>query len=65
MPGLREPLFEVDGVARAKPAGMAGIGIAKGGDAELLAQPGADIVVPSIDHVRRAAEGRLEVRPRL
>jgi len=49
------------GVQAAKAGGMAGIGVARADDAEMLAGAGADIVVPTLDHVDLAAltEGRL------
>jgi beta-phosphoglucomutase-like phosphatase (HAD superfamily) len=49
------------GVQAAKAGAMAAIGIARADDADLLAAAGADIVVPSLDQVDRAAlaEGRL------
>ena len=49
------------GVQAAKAGGMAAIGIARAGDADLLAAAGADIVVDTLDQVDLAAlaEGRL------
>ena len=49
------------GVQAAKAGGMAAIGIARAGDADLLAAAGADLVVDSLDRVDLAAlaEGRL------
>jgi beta-phosphoglucomutase len=49
------------GVQAAKAGGMAAIGIARAGDAQLLAAAGADIVVSSLDDVDTAAltAGRL------
>jgi beta-phosphoglucomutase-like phosphatase (HAD superfamily) len=52
------------GVQAAKAGGMAAVGIARADDADLLAAAGADIVVPTLDHVDTAAlvDGRLVVR---
>lgn len=52
------------GVQAAKRGGMAAIGVARADDAGMLAGAGADIVVPDLDHVDRAAltEGRLAAR---
>ncbi|HEX2563732.1 MAG TPA: HAD-IA family hydrolase, partial [Acidimicrobiales bacterium] len=49
------------GVQAAKAGGMAAIGIARAGDADLLAAAGADIVVDVLDEVDMAAlaDGRL------
>jgi beta-phosphoglucomutase-like phosphatase (HAD superfamily) len=49
------------GVQAAKAGGMAAVGIARAGDADLLAAAGADIVVDTLDQVDLAAlaEGRL------
>jgi beta-phosphoglucomutase len=49
------------GVRAAKAGGMAAVGIARAGDADLLAGAGADLVVTSLDQVDRAAlrSGRL------
>ncbi len=49
------------GLQAAKAGGMAAIGIARAGDADLLAAAGADIVVDTLDRVDLAAlaEGRL------
>ena len=54
------------GVQAAKAGGMAAVGIARSDDADLLAAAGADIVVPSLDHVDTAAlvAGRLVTRAR-
>jgi beta-phosphoglucomutase-like phosphatase (HAD superfamily) len=54
------------GVQAAKAGGMAAVGIARADDADLLAAAGADIVVPSLDHVDTAAlvGGRLVARTR-
>ena len=50
------------GVEAAKAGAMAAIGIARGGEEELLTQAGADIVVTDLDEVDMAAlaQGRLE-----
>ncbi len=52
------------GVQAAKAGGMAAVGIARADDADLLSDAGADIVVPSLDHVDTAAliAGRLATR---
>jgi trehalose/maltose hydrolase-like predicted phosphorylase/beta-phosphoglucomutase-like phosphatase (HAD superfamily) len=52
------------GIQAAKAAGMAALGVARLGDEELLAQAGADLVVPTLDDVslRALAEGRLQER---
>jgi beta-phosphoglucomutase len=49
------------GVKAAKAGGMGAIGIARGDDADLLAEAGADVVVSSLDEVDGAAlrDGRL------
>ena len=51
------------GVEAAKAGGMAAIGVARAGDADRLAQAGADIVVATLDEVDHSAlaEGRLAV----
>ena len=46
------------GVEAAKAGGMTAIGIARAGDAELLATAGADLVVTSLDDVDTAALAR-------
>jgi beta-phosphoglucomutase-like phosphatase (HAD superfamily) len=50
------------GVAAAKAGTMPAVGIARAGDAALLAEAGADIVVTNLDELDRSAfvEGRLE-----
>jgi beta-phosphoglucomutase len=52
------------GVQAAKAGGMAAIGVARADDAGMLADAGADIVVPDLDRVDLAAlkEGRLATR---
>jgi beta-phosphoglucomutase len=52
------------GVQAAKSGGMAAIGVARGDDADLLRQAGADIVVPTLDEVDLTAlrEGRLTTK---
>jgi trehalose/maltose hydrolase-like predicted phosphorylase/beta-phosphoglucomutase-like phosphatase (HAD superfamily) len=52
------------GVQAAKAGAMAALGVARLGDEELLAQAGADLVVPTLDDVslRALAEGRLQER---
>jgi trehalose/maltose hydrolase-like predicted phosphorylase/beta-phosphoglucomutase-like phosphatase (HAD superfamily) len=52
------------GIQAAKAARMAALGVARLGDEELLAQAGADLVVPTLDDVslRALAEGRLQER---
>ncbi len=54
----------VSGVAAAKTAGMAALGVARLGDDELLRTAGADLVVTTLDDVsvEALAEGRLEQR---
>jgi trehalose/maltose hydrolase-like predicted phosphorylase/beta-phosphoglucomutase-like phosphatase (HAD superfamily) len=51
----------VSGITAAKAGGMAALGIARAGDAELLTDAGADLVVTSLDSVDRDSllEGRL------
>lgn len=51
----------VAGIRAAKAAGMAALGVARAGDAAMLAGAGADLVVGSLDEVDvgRLAEGRL------
>lgn len=54
------------GVAAARAGGMPAIGIARAGDADLLAAAGADVVVATLDEVDRTAlaGGRLaRLRP--
>ena len=53
------------GVQAAKAGGMTAIGIARAGDADLLAAAGADLVVATLDDVDTAAlaDRRLVVRP--
>jgi beta-phosphoglucomutase-like phosphatase (HAD superfamily) len=55
----------VAGVHAAKAGGMAALGVARLGEAELLANAGADLVVRSLDEVSRPAlaEGLLERKP--
>jgi trehalose/maltose hydrolase-like predicted phosphorylase/beta-phosphoglucomutase-like phosphatase (HAD superfamily) len=52
------------GIQAAKAAGMAGLGVARLDDRELLEQAGADLVVTTLDDVSRRAlaQGRLEER---
>ena len=52
------------GIQAAKAAGMAGLGVARLGDRDLLLEAGADLVVTTLDDVslRALAEGRLEER---
>jgi beta-phosphoglucomutase-like phosphatase (HAD superfamily) len=52
------------GVQAAKAGGMAAVGIARADDADLLAAAGADLVVPTLDHVDTVAlvGGRLATR---
>ena len=52
------------GVEAAKAGGMAAIGVARAGDADLLAAAGADVVVTTLDDVDTTAlaEGRLATR---
>jgi beta-phosphoglucomutase-like phosphatase (HAD superfamily) len=52
------------GIQAAKSGGMAGLGVARAGDAALLAGAGADLVVTSLDDVDvdRLREGRLVAR---
>jgi trehalose/maltose hydrolase-like predicted phosphorylase/beta-phosphoglucomutase-like phosphatase (HAD superfamily) len=52
------------GVQAAKAGNMAALGVARLGDEELLADAGADLVVPTLDDVslRALAEGRLQER---
>jgi trehalose/maltose hydrolase-like predicted phosphorylase/beta-phosphoglucomutase-like phosphatase (HAD superfamily) len=52
------------GVQAAKAGNMAALGVARLGDEQLLADAGADLVVPTLDDVslRALAEGRLEER---
>jgi trehalose/maltose hydrolase-like predicted phosphorylase/beta-phosphoglucomutase-like phosphatase (HAD superfamily) len=52
------------GIQAAKAGNMAAIGVARLGDEELLADAGADLVVPTLDDVslRALAEGRLQER---
>ncbi len=51
----------VSGVTAAKAGKMAALGIARAGDAKLLSEAGADLVVTTLDHVDRDGllEGRL------
>ncbi len=55
------------GIEAAKAGGMAALGIARAGDADLLAAADADLVVTTLDDVDTAAfrEGRLVRRPAL
>jgi len=55
----------VAGVQAAKAGRMAALGVARLGEADLLADAGADLVVRSLDEVSRPAlaEGRLERKP--
>jgi hypothetical protein len=55
------------GVQAAKAGGMAAIGVARAGDADLLAAADADLVVTTLDHVDTTAlcEGRLARRQAL
>ena len=52
------------GIEAAKAGRMAGLGVARADDAELLAAAGADVVVPTLDDIDVAAlaEGRLMQR---
>jgi trehalose/maltose hydrolase-like predicted phosphorylase/beta-phosphoglucomutase-like phosphatase (HAD superfamily) len=52
------------GIQAAKAGNMAALGVARLGDEELLADAGADLVVPTLDDVslRALAEGRLQER---
>jgi beta-phosphoglucomutase-like phosphatase (HAD superfamily) len=55
----------VSGIQAAKAGGMAGLGIARHGDAEMLKEAKADLVVTSLDDVDldRLSDGLLAAKP--